>query len=606
MWPWETGLTNLDTGQWQFCMSFCNSTLSQWAAFSFGNLSQHGIALQTTCTSPTGCRRDGNNFGAGYLSGVVVTLADDVAPATRITGGSLTTAGWKRGTQTIDYSATDNTGIRTLETIADGVVVGRQDFACDPHRPVPCANAGGGLPLDTRRVFSGDGRHTLTIRATDGGENTSSASQTVLVDNTAPAQPQNLTLMGSGDWQSTNQFEATWQPPTSAGAPIAAARYELCPVSGPSSACRDATQSGSGTRLENLQVPGDGEWRLRVWLQDAAGNADPNRSALTGPLRLDRMAPSVTMTPPAADDPTRVHVAASDATSGVASLAVEVHRDGSDTWIPVPVSGPPGDASAVIDDQHFPAGTYEVRARAVDAAGNERTATSWNGRNPAALRLPARIVTRLVMTTSGPKYSRGETARHVRIRLGRRVPLHGRMTMPGGNPVSAADVAVAQRVDLPGTRWRPVALVRTSRSGWFAFRAPRGPNRILRFSYDGTPTLRGVRRFVRIGVRAATTIVPTPRHVVNGAYVRFHGRLRGGWLPAGGKLVELQVFTRREWRTFAEPRASARTGRWSFNYRFETIVGRVSFRFRAVIPHEAAYPYDSGTSRPTRVEVRGL
>jgi len=78
----------------------------------------------------------------------------------------------------------------------------------------------------------------------------------------------------------------------------------------------------------------------------------------------------------------------------------------------------------------------------------------------------------------------------------------------------------------------------------------------------------------------------------------------GGPLPATGKLVELQVYTRRQWRTFAQPRTDA-TGRWIYRYRFEQIRRSVRFRFRARVRAEAGYPYETGTSRTRRVLVRG-
>jgi hypothetical protein len=107
-------------------------------------------------------------------------------------------------------------------------------------------------------------------------------------------------------------------------------------------------------------------------------------------------------------------------------------------------------------------------------------------------------------------------------------------------------------------------------------------------------------------VRASTSIDVSRRDVVNGEYVTFSGRLRGGHIPATGKLVELQVFTRRRWRTFALPRADARTGRWAFQYRFETIRGLARFRFRARIRREVAYPFFVGSSRQLTVTVHGI
>jgi hypothetical protein len=94
--------------------------------------------------------------------------------------------------------------------------------------------------------------------------------------------------------------------------------------------------------------------------------------------------------------------------------------------------------------------------------------------------------------------------------------------------------------------------------------------------------------------------------VINGEYVTFRGRLHGGWLPAAGALVELQVYSRGQWRTFAQPRARAGSGRWSHAYRFETVRGRASFRFRARVRRQPGYPFMTGASRAVRVVVRGL
>jgi len=96
----------------------------------------------------------------------------------------------------------------------------------------------------------------------------------------------------------------------------------------------------------------------------------------------------------------------------------------------------------------------------------------------------------------------------------------------------------------------------------------------------------------------------TRRAVRNGASVRFSGRLGGGPVPQGGKLIDLQAHYRGRWRTFATPRTGA-GGRWSFRYRFEATRGVVTYRFRAVVPREAAYPYELGRSRVLAVRVRG-
>jgi hypothetical protein len=165
---------------------------------------------------------------------------------------------------------------------------------------------------------------------------------------------------------------------------------------------------------------------------------------------------------------------------------------------------------------------------------------------------------------------------------------------------------VSEQLELPGAADRPIASLRTSRTGRFTFKALRGPSRILRFRYGGTATIRARTTAVDLRIQASTTFRPNRRIVRNGEYVTFRGRVRGRPLPPEGKLVELQVFTRGQWRTFAQPRASARTGRWLYAYRFEAVRGRARFRFRARIRKEVGFPYDLGYSRQKAVTVIGL
>jgi hypothetical protein len=116
--------------------------------------------------------------------------------------------------------------------------------------------------------------------------------------------------------------------------------------------------------------------------------------------------------------------------------------------------------------------------------------------------------------------------------------------------------------------------------------------------------VRPARTEVRVLVPARSSIAVSKRFALNGQTVRFRGRLRGGPIPEGGKLIDLQAFYRGRWRTFATPRTDRR-GRWSYDYRFEATRGTVTYRFRARIRREAAYPYELGHSRVVRVTVRG-
>ena len=46
-------------------------------------------------------------------------------------------------------------------------------------------------------------------------------------------------------------------------------------------------------------------------------------------------------------------------------------------------------------------------------------------------------------------------------------------------------------------------------------------------------------------------------------------------------------------------------GSWRFSYQFGGTSGRITYRFRVLIPHEGGYPFETGRSRVLRVQVRG-
>jgi hypothetical protein len=189
---------------------------------------------------------------------------------------------------------------------------------------------------------------------------------------------------------------------------------------------------------------------------------------------------------------------------------------------------------------------------------------------------------------------------------GRKARLKGRLVAPGGNPLANVPVDVSARMAVPGTAFQPVATLTTSRQGRFKYLVPAGPSRVLRFRYAGAPKIRSQTRDIHVRVRAASSMRADRRNVVNGEGVTFTGRLRGGFLPPAGKLIELQFFDRGKWRTFRTFSADPSDGRWSYTYRFDGTRGTRTYRFRARIPKENGYPFSTGRSRRVAVTVRGL
>jgi hypothetical protein len=469
--------------------------------------------------------------------------------------------------------------------------------------PGPVATA---ITADLAQVS--DGSHVLELRAIDPSGRYAVMRRIVRVDNHPPGPVEALTPSALG-WTTRNGFALHWRNPTYANAsPIAAALWQICRID---MTTRVANQCGapsvkSASKIDaigSVQVPAPGEWALRVWLRDAAGNVDSHTARQTI-VHWDPDAPVVEFLPIDKNAPTTIQVRASDAVSGVRKVELELKREGDPVTHALPVSSSSGVYSTIIDDESLAGGDYGVLAHVVDAAGNERTVESEK------LRLPARIGTTLRVgkrerRARGAGKSRYVLRRRTIVEFARTARLSGRLLMPGRNPLGGRDVTVTERVDLPDAAWRSIALIRTDNDGRFVYKAPAGPSRALRFRFDGAPNLRGATTDVKLAVRGSSSIAVSRRSVVNGEAVRFRGIVGSRPLPPTGKLLQLQVRSRGHWLTFATPRSDAR-GAWSRSYRFTATRGVTRYRFRVRLPREAGSPYAAGASRAVRVKVVGL
>lgn len=599
---WQSGLYDAQHGAWVWCGPGCG-TVPFWSPFSASGFATTSLKILTICGSAQ-CNARGVQ-GAVMVTSATLRLQDVWNPSVSIVGGSLASDGWKSGVQTVEVAGSDNTGVRVLRSYADSELKDTRFGTCDDHALVPCPPSFQRvLGIDTREVS--DGAHALIVEAEDAGGNVARANRSFVVDNTPPDPPDDL--VAREEWRATNAFDIAWtNPPRGVGSPIAGAAFQFCNIAGTAQGCQGIQHASKVAlaSLTGLKVPGPGAWRLRIWLIDAAGNQNP-QTFREVTLRWDADPPSISLLPRTEDDPTRIRVQAADATSGIATAEIEVRRGDDSTWHALPVELTDDGFTAVVDDESLPPGSYAIRARVRDRAGNEKTADG------ASIRLPVRVATELAVGKStflranraGPRGHR-VLIRKPRTRYGRTMKLTGRLTTPGGNPLAGRDVEVSEQPKITGADWKPVATVRTGVSGRFAFKALPGPSRLLRFRYPGTATILGQTSIVDLRVRATSSIRVNRRRVVNGEAVRFTGTVPGGPLPTVGKLLQLQVFARAGWLTFATPRADAR-GNWRHEYRFTATRGATRYRFRARIPREAGYPYEAGASKPVKVKVVGL
>lgn len=556
----------------------------------------------------------GNTWARFIMYGATVTVADGTPPGVGGPGGSAWTSDWVGGRPSVTFDSSDNVGIREVRATLDGRVVRGASRDCDPAA-LRCPDWPGAA-LDVPTFEAPDGRRTLSLIAVDRAGNLGSISRTILIDNTPPAAPVDANVVGGAGWRSANSFAVRWQNPPQAGsAPIAAVHYEICPSTGSGRCTSGSTRSSGVTELDRMSVPAAGEWLIRTWLGDSAGNARRETAGPPVPLRFDPEPPTVSILPTNPDDPSRIRVAASDEISGIARAEVEIRRRGKSTWRPLGTEPSADGFIAPLNDARLRDGHYDLRARVFDAAGNERSTDRLPGGEVASIRLPVRAKTSMRVGKPrrvAARRSRGRTrrTRTIYVRrpitdIGRRVRIRGRLTTPGGNALQGAQVDVSARPEEAGAQFQPVSTLTTSRTGRFTYLVPAGPNRSVRFHYAGAPKIRPQTRNVDVRVRAASRMRSSRRSVVNGEAVTFRGRLQGGFVPSAGKLVELQFFARGRWRTFATTRSDA-AGRWRYDYRFDGTRGTVRWRFRARIPREAGYPFTLGTSRRVRVTVRGV
>jgi hypothetical protein len=555
--------------------------------------------------------------GATIHAHVLEVTVDDPIPPSISLDGPLASGEWvsgPAGRPRVNVGVMDNSGVRRIEA-AVGARSEAEEHACDWTRAQPC-------PADVRTSLApaigdlADGRHTLTVSAVDAAGNLSAASREVRVDNTPP-DPVAPGVAGGDAWRASNQFLVSWTNPSVNWAPIVRAHWKLC--------ASDGTCPGRGyhdgqgiQKLPALSVPTPGEYRLHVWLEDAAGNAREQSAAITAALRFDPDPPQLAFEPIDPADPLRVVVNAVDRHSGVAHGEIEMRATGTTTWHGLATDRQGSLLVAHVDDERFRKGAYEFRAHAVDQAGNEASTGRRADGSAATLRLPARIDTRLAIGVPRTVVRRRIERRHgqrrfvrrrirrldsnVIARQGRAIRLSGFLVNADGQPIEGATIEALEKGTDGGVA--PVGLATTGTDGKFHYVLRASRNREMLFRYGGSRRIGSATTDFTLLVPANSSIRPDRWRLLNGQQVLFTGQVLTRPLPSNGKLVEMQAYFRGRWRTFSTVRAG-NGGRWRFPYRFGGTIGRVTYRFRARLPAEGGYPFISGNSRVVKVVVLG-
>ena len=439
------------------------------------------------------------------------TLRDDAPPIVGDATGSLLAGGWSSGVRGLAFPAHDTGGgLSTVEAELDDGTLLRSPSGCTVvagrfARLQPCPSGRTGeWAVDTAQLP--DGNRQLELRATDVSGSTARRTYTLAVDNHAPATPHDFAIEGGDRWKATNGFPLRWSNPGNQHAPITTTHWTICPANASTSALaegamhvRGAVPKRSGhaslppttcvqgegaDSSPTIAAPAPGEWNVRLWLEDAAGNADPETATSPRRLRFDPDPPALRFLPAHPATPTRFDVVGHDL-SGIAAGMVELRRYGSDDWLALPTDRD-GDRLIAILDERAAGGVVDVRVRAIDAAGNE--AVAYGGQRtlherPTASAPPHRrprakvtMAARAPLARGQARRDRGDrrgasrrrwgrSQRRISAPGGRPLLFHGRV----GRPLPRHGKLVEVQAHFRG-RWRTISAVRARRGGRWRFR----------------------------------------------------------------------------------------------------------------------------------------
>jgi len=555
------------------------------------------------------CSAQGRNYIRTFSA--EATVVDSSAPAVGVVPSlPLSRGEWVRGKQSFDYDASDNVGVKSASALIAGSPRGSDPRFCSYSQRIPCTNGPGSIQINTAEAP--EGSQPLTVVAEDAaGNRAESGAVTVRIDNAAPgAVP--VGVGGGETWRNANDFDVAWANPSEGDrAPITAAHFRLCRADG--SDCINGDRAGAGiATIDNLAVPSPGEWELRLWREDAAGNQLADNASQPVRLRFDPEPPQLGFENPSVEDPTRVSVLVTDRISGLAGGGIEISRSGSGSWQVLPTSQEGDHLVTRIDDASLPPGDYELRATAHDQANNLGGTDRRLDGQPMRLTLPLRIATamkagvveRRSITRKGKKGKVRRTVLEPRatVSFGSKVRLGGRLVNRTGHALTDAKVLVYSRPK-EGTE-QLVGTVATDASGRFSYTVEARASHNFRFVYPGTATILPIEDTATLLVKGTSTFTVKPKRVKNGDSVTFTGRVKGRPLPEAGKLLELQVRFTSGWQTFRTIHTKP-DGTWRIPYLFDRTCGEAEFDFRAHLAGEAGWPLETGNSRTLTVRVKG-
>lgn len=256
------------------------------------------------------------------------------------------------------------------------------------------------------------------------------------------------------------------------------------------------------------------------------------------------------------------------------------------------------DETFSVDTRAVRNGTYQLRVRVTDAAGNVqevRGEPAVEVGNDAPVAASQAVAYTLSARFKGPS---GST---LTAPYGRRVFVTGRLT-DGSAPIGAgAAIEVLEKHDRRGARELSRSRIETKPDGSFSTRvATTRPSRRIRLLYRPAGSSQVFSRTLRLRVRAASRV----RAKLRGRILRFSGQVLSSPIPKRGKTVLMEGRSPgAAWTKFVRLRTD-RKGRFSGAYRLRVRRPGVTLKVRALVPSEGGYGYLLSRSRAVALRVR--
>ncbi len=258
-----------------------------------------------------------------------------------------------------------------------------------------------------------------------------------------------------------------------------------------------------------------------------------------------------------------------------------------------------------LDTTKVANGAHQLAVSVLDAAGNAAPVLERQIMVHNVLPGPPNGANATAQATLSVRWA-ATSKRRLVAGFGHAVAIQGRLTTAGGVPIAGASIDVSALPSVTGARTAAMPAARTDATGRFAVTVPGGvSSRTLRFAYrtrlgEESPVAAASLALV---VRAGVGLHVSPSVTSVGRSIQFHGRLRGGPVPAEGKQLVLEARSPGgPWIQFQDVR-SDRHGRFHAGYRFK-FPGPAHYQFRAVSEPESDYPYGQGASNVVAVFER--